>query len=157
MNTKRMLSVLLMILLMAAASYAQIPAGRQNTGGSSVFARSRGFLDALFDPSKFTMTHSYSMSVGSFGRGTYNSGLYLNTMQWKLADLLFMQISVGYHHQPFGKSNFSGQGTNEGKFFLRQAYLEYKPSKNTTVSFEYQSLPAQALYASPFGLRTRRW
>ena len=47
------------------------------------------------------MSHSYTMTVGSVGKYGFNQGVYLNTMQWRLADPLFMQIRLGYAHQPF--------------------------------------------------------
>lgn len=146
---------LILTFLLAGQVAAQSGTWGQNPGGKTVFAQPKGFLDALFDASRFTMSHSYSMSMGTVGRQSFNQGLYLNTMSWKLADPLFMQLRVGYAHQPLGGNSLFGESSKTGQFFLQQAYVEYKPFKNAKLTFEYQSMPQSSFYHSPFGLSGR--
>jgi len=152
MSRRHLLTALILTVLLAGHLSAQHGSWGQNPGGKTVFAQPKGFLDALFDASRFTMSHSYSMSAGAIGKQSFNQGLYLNTMSWKLADPLFMQLRVGYAHQPLGGNSLFGESSKSGQFFLQQAYLEYKPFKNAKLTFEYQSMPQSSFYHSPFGL-----
>ncbi|MCJ7813747.1 hypothetical protein MUP95_10580, partial [bacterium] len=91
---------------------------------SQLFKKPAGFLDSLIDPSKFSMSHSYSLSYFSWGGKSFSQGLYLNTMNYQLSEPLFMQVRIGYAHQPFGIMNQSN-GMN-GKVFVQRALIEYK-------------------------------
>lgn len=139
---RRIFAVPVLILVLGISLSASAQTER---GGSSLIAsgtsyrKPAGFLDALFNSSRFSMSQSYTMTFGSFGGQTYNQGLYLNTMNFQLADPLFMQVRVGYSHQPF--QGLSSMGRQDGRFFLQQAMLQYKPGKNTNITIEYQALP----------------
>ncbi len=106
---------------------------------SQLFKKPTGFLDSLIDPSKFNMSHSYSLSYFSWGGKSFSQGLYLNTMNYQLSEPLFMQVRIGYVHQLFGIMNQSN-GMN-GKVFVQRALIEYKPSKNMRLTIDYQADP----------------
>jgi hypothetical protein len=113
---------------------------------SELFRRPSGILDGLIDPSRFRMTQSYSLSFFSAGSRSFNQGLYLNTMQYRLSDPLTATLQVGYLHQPLGGAGLTG--SQAGQFFVRGASLEYKPSGKTQIYFDYQQVPAASI--SPF-------
>jgi hypothetical protein len=117
---------------------------------SELFRRPSGILEGLIDPSRFKMTQSYSLSLFTMGGQTFNQGLYLNTMNYRIADPLTATLQVGYMHQPLGGSGLSG--SSAGRLFVRGASLEYKPSDGTQLVFDYQSMPAPSL--SPY---MRNW
>ena len=135
MSRSKVFLLLMLLCLTAGQLAAQTGAAGNPTGGSTLFTQPKGFLDALFNPSRFSMSHSYTMSVGSYGSQSYNQGLYLNTMRFQLADPLFMQMRIGYAHQPLGGNSFLGQSEKAGQFFLQQLYMEYKPFNNTKLNF----------------------
>jgi hypothetical protein len=109
-----------------------------------VYNQPRGFLNSLLGSDKFSMSHSYSMSIFTVGNQTFNQGLYLSTMNFNLSDPLFLQVRVGYSHQPFGGTGLN-PGMN-GKVFLQRALLQYKPLKNMTVTLDYQQMPSRLYY-----------
>lgn len=148
MKRGNILFTLLVLTVCASAVSAQTESGSSLFSPGGSFGSPTGFLDALFHSSRFSMSQSYSMSVGSYGGQGYNQGLYLNTMNFQLAEPLFMQLSVGYAHQPF---NMGGTGQDKGQFFLRRAMLQYKPSSKTEITLEYQSIPSTMF--SPYYLR----
>ena len=154
MKTRFLMVAMWAVLLVSASAQAQVNGNLSATGSgtSTLFTQPKGFLDALFDPARFSMSQSYSMTVGSVGKYGFNQGLYLNTMTWQVADPLLMQIRVGYAHQPLGQSALFGQSQPSSQLFLQQAYLEYKPFKNAKLTFEYQSMPSSLYWTSPFGL-----
>ena len=101
--------------------------------------RPEGFLNALINPAKFSMHHSYSLSYYSVGKQGSSQGLYLNTMSYQFSNPLSMQVRIGYLHQPFGGF---GQTLGMNKVFLQRAMLQYKPSENMIIKLDYQQLPA---------------
>jgi len=146
------LIIALAIPLVAGAQTTDQP--KQVFRPENVFQQPRGFLDALMNNSRFSMSHSYSLSVFSLGNQTMNQGLYLNTMSYRISDPLFMQVRVGYLHQPLGGMEVN-PGVN-GKLFLQSALLQYKPSDNMTLTIDYQQIPS-SFYSrySPYSTYSR--
>ena len=153
MEKKIIVCVLLlsMILIGLASAQSQTPKN-QIFKPSSLVSRPSGFLDSLLDPSKFSMSHSYSLSFFSVGKQTFNQGLYLNTMNYKFSDPLRMQVRIGFLHQPFGDMGMSQ--TTGSRVFVQRALLQYKPSDKMSISIDYQVLPS-SLYYSPYYYRIR--
>ncbi len=137
-----LLSFIVPVLVMAQSEDQQ----SNIISNSQVFRKPAGFLDSLLDPSKFSMSHSYSLSYFTMGGRSFNQGLYLNTMNYQFSDPLFMQVRIGYVHQPFGMMNQSN-GEN-GKVFIQRAMIEYKPTENMKLTIDYQAYPNRMV--SPF-------
>lgn len=148
MNRTR-LALIGICLLFPALSFAQLKQDTKlNVAKSLVQPQPQGLLSLIgLDPSKFSMHHSYSFTVGSIGGETYNQGLYLNTMRYRFADPLSMYLQVGFQHQPFANqaSRFN-QGNN---VFVSGAGVQYEPSDNFKVQLEFSQRPV-GLYASPY-------
>ncbi len=106
---------------------------------SDLLYRPTGLFAGLLDPSKFHMSQSYSLSFFSYGKAMLNQGLYLNTISYRFSNPLWMQVQIGYLHQPFGQS--AGVMSSNGKLFLHRASVVYTPSDKFTVVFDYQSMP----------------
>jgi len=134
--------ILFVILIIPILGMAQT-----TTHQTSVFKPSksglqpRGILDSLLDPSKFSMSHSYSLAYGTYGKQAYNQGLYLNTMNYKFSDPLLMQVRIGFMHQPLGSMSMSNANNMNSKVFLQRAMLQYKPSDKMSITIDYQALP----------------
>ncbi len=110
------------------------------------------------DPNKFDMSHSYSLSFASAGGNTYNQGLYLNTMTYKLLPPLTVRMQFGLLHQPFG-SNLGGN-TNQAQAFISSAGVEFNPTENLKMQFEYSRRPGSYYYNPAFRdpiSRNRAW
>lgn len=144
------LGVLLMVILVPCFVRAQSEAPKSNVFlPSEMFQKSKGFLDSLIDPSRFSMSQSYTMSFYSIGNQSFNQGLYLNTMNFQVSNPLMMQVRIGYLHQPLG-----GLGTNNGingKLFLQRAMLQYKPTETMSFTIDYQVFPSS--FMSPYYYR----
>ena len=97
------------------------------------------------DPTKFSMSHSYSLSFNSIGGQSHSQGLYLNTMKYQFSNPLTMYLQIGLLHRPFGTLGQNNLPNNE--LFLSGAGLEYKPSDNFKVQFEFNQQP---YYYSPY-------
>ena len=151
MGKKIIPCILLLTLIMVSLAGAQLKTQKSNVfKPSSLAQRPKGFLDALVDPSKFSMSHSYSLSLFSVGNRSFNQGLYLNTLNYQFSNPLRMQLRIGFLHQPLGGSGMTSQ--QNGKVFVQRALIEYKPSKNFSLSVDYQSYPS-SMYYSPYRYR----
>lgn len=94
-----------------------------------------------------TMSHSYSMSMGSVG-GSYQSlNAYTNTIQMNLTDNLDARVDVSFLHSPFGGSNnMYGFNQNQPRIILNNAELNYKFSENSHIQLRFQQTPASFGY-----------
>lgn len=111
-----------------------------------------------FDADKFTMSHSYSMSVGSFGKDPYSQGMYLNQMNYAFSDKLNLKAVVGFTHDPLqlGNTNLPGNGLNLDNM-VYGAEIAYKPTENSVFKFSFERTPMRYGYGynsygySPYG------
>ncbi len=157
MKKKIVLCMVLVMMIAAGIVHAQQAATKSGVyiaNSSSAFEKPKGFLDSLLDPSRFSMSHSYSMSFSSMGGQSFNQGLYLNTMNFRFSDPLTMQLRIGYAHQPLG-GGMGLNGGDNGQLFLQRAMIQYKPSENTTFTLDFQSLPSSMVYPYSYYSRFR--
>ncbi len=91
------------------------------------------------DPSRLSMSHSYSMSYMSIGDQGFTQGLYLNTLKYQFAIPLTVSVQWGMANQPFQSGNTSPILQNG--FFFSGAQLKYKPSENTVIQFDFHQTP----------------
>jgi len=107
----------------------------------------------IFDPSKFSMQHSFSMSYFSVGGKGLSQGLYLNTMTYQFSSPLLLKLQWGIQNFPtnsLAKNNPAFQGG----FFLSGAELQYKPSDKLEMRLQFNSMPSYMynsyMYDNPF-------
>lgn len=112
-----------------------------NSGGSIL-----GFIN----PENFTMRHSYSLSFSSFGGGNNMAlGVYTNSMAYKFADNLNVQLDASIVHSPYSSMGKQFQNSISG-FYINRAQLNYEPWKDFHVTVQYRNMPYN-YYNSPFG------
>ncbi len=117
-----------------------------NTQSATVQSKLAGFFE-----NKVQMSHSYSMSFGSYGGSYQNLNAYTNTMNIAFSDRLHGRVDVSFFHSPFGGNNLYGVSQNEPRVMLSNAELNYKITDRTTISFQYQRTPYSPYGLSPFG------
>ena len=116
-------------------------------GGSSV----SGF--SLANPHRFSMQQSYSVSAMSSRAGSSSSGLYLNTVGYKISDPLFLFVDVGIH-TPLHSTVQGPYGNSDGgsSVVLPRVGLEYRPSDRMTFNLELVNGPdAWKAYGPGYG------
>ena len=87
----------------------------------------------LFDPSRFSMNHSFSMSAMKVGNQIINVAAYTNMMNYTLNPNLHMGASFSLI-QPTGMQNPLSYGMDKTQF-VYDAHLRYKPTDNTFFEF----------------------
>jgi len=107
---------------------------------------------SIFDPSKFSMQHSFSMSYFSLGGKGVSQGLYLNTMTYQISSPLLLRLQWGIQNFPYN-SLAKNNPAFQGGFFLSGAELQYKPSDKLEMKLQFNSMPGyynSYMYDNPF-------
>ena len=109
---------------------------------------SPSFILGIFDPSKFSMHHMYSLSYSSFGSNGVALGVYTNSMQYQFSDKLNVQLDASLVHSPYSTLGKNFQNNING-IYIDRAQLNYAPWDNVNVVLQYRQLPYN--YYSGFG------
>lgn len=137
------------LILLPSLALAQFKEQKMDVAGALRPSKAADIIGLLgLDPSKFSMSHSYSIAFGGGNGLSYNSGLYLNTMRYQISNPLSLHLQIGFQHQPFG--NQVGNVSLDNQLFISRAGLEYKPTKNMGLYLEFSQTPAYRYYNSPF-------
>ncbi|TKJ39822.1 hypothetical protein CEE37_11130 [candidate division LCP-89 bacterium B3_LCP] len=130
----------LLILSSAGLCWSQTEGGVVDTGISDYLrSGSDGYLGVqtfgLLDPSRMTMSHSYSMSYLSSGGQGLAQGLFMETIGYRLSNPLTLILNLGYLHQPYSSFNQGDAWSGSGSF-VGGAALTWKPAENMFLHFE---------------------
>lgn len=108
-------------------------------------------LNRYFSPAHFRMSHSLEFSTGSFGGETSSLGMYTNTMMWQFSQKLAARLDISMAYSPYSDERLQGlTGDNNGRIFIRNAQVAYRPTENSRIQFSFQQSPYGS-YASPYG------
>jgi hypothetical protein len=139
---------LVMVLSLTSPAEAQL---REDPGTSAVrtqlYDTSSDVLDKIFSDEHFRMSHSYQMSMSSFGGRSSSMGMYTNSMMWQFNQAWAARVDVSLAH-PFSQN--SAFGPQQTKVFLQNAEVAYRPSENMEFRFQVQQSP-YGRYMSPYG------
>jgi hypothetical protein len=114
---------------------------------------------SFLNPNRFSMQQSYSVNFTSSSLGAASAGLYLNTLNYKLADPLTLSADVGFYSPLYSSTagSFGSRGIQDpsrgSSIVFPHVGLEYKPTKNTSFSlhlFNGQDAVKAYGYPSPF-------
>lgn len=117
------------------------------------------FLFGWFNPEKFTMRHSFSMSYQTMGGEGMSLGTYTNSMMYEFADNLNARADLSLSYSPY--NSFSGafgknQNSSLSSIYLSRAELNYRPWENVSVHLQFRQLP-HGMYYSPFSSYYSPW
>ena len=137
----RKLFIITWVLLLSVSAMAQFKTqARPIDFADRLKAGVRSGVGILgLDPSRLSMSHSYSMSYMSIGDQGVTQGLYLNTLRYQFAIPLTFTVQWGMAHQPFQGGNSSPLLQNG--FFLSGAQLRYQPTENTVIQLDLHQTP----------------
>lgn len=105
-----------------------------------------------FDPSKFSMHHSFSMSYQTFGGQGMSLGMYTNSMMYQFSDKVNARADISLMYSPYNSFAAFGSRKNDlSSIYLSRAELNYRPWENVLVRLEYRRIPwGSSYYDSPF-------
>jgi hypothetical protein len=107
------------------------------------------FFSRLFDPNRFSMHQTYSMSFVSGGGQSTGLGMFTNTFAYRASDDLFISADLSAVYSPFSTLGSNFQKSING-IYLSSARLDWKLGDHTFMRVEYNGMPYSNYY-SPFG------
>ena len=124
--------IMAMIPVLAQAQIAPDLKNKSYVGNSPV---------SLFDPSKLTMSQSYSFSYFTGGGHSGNVGLYMNSIEYAIANPLKIRVDLGFLHTP--SQLFSGNSSVvRNGVFIPGVSLDWRPSRHFNLRLDYRQQPS---------------
>jgi len=98
-----------------------------------------------FDPNRFSIHQSYSLSFISGSGQSQSLGLYQNSMSYVFSDKLLLNTRFGFVHNPFNVGNAINR-SNMLDNLLYGADLTYRPRENLIMNFSFDKVPVTYRY-----------
>lgn len=131
---------LIIILILAVDTFSQYKSPNGNPINENT-----NYILGFINPKNFSMRHSFGISVLSSKYGTISVTSYINTLNYKISDKLFLSADVELSYSPYASSAF---GKSYAKLLqddftgvrLSRLYMDYKISDNSYIKFEFRNL-----------------
>ena len=112
---------------------------------------SDGSIMSLFDPSRFSMNHSFSASMMNMNKQSISVLSYTNNMNFLLRDNLRLKTYLTFMQPNMISSNTQNPYSNSQLYF--NTVLDYNPTENTRFQVSFGNYPMYGRnQASPFFL-----
>ncbi|KAB2925512.1 MAG: hypothetical protein F9K22_03370 [Bacteroidetes bacterium] len=149
---KHHIVLLVLFCVTASAQFKPKPASEQpRVADSFLQPSSASDWFNLFDPSKFTMRHSYSASYSSGGGVGIALQRYTNSMFYEFAPNLGLRVDLSAQNSPYSTLDHRLQ-SQFNRVALSRAELTYQPWENTLLRVSYREVPYSMYgYYRPFG------
>jgi len=138
------LTMVVLVVIMQGVASAQFKSktdDETNVSGSLLRSEGDNLWFGWFDPNRFSMHQSFSLSYTSFGGQGISLGVYTNSMMYQISDPLSVQLDLSLVQSP--SNSFGGKfGSDLSGIYLSRAALNYKPSENSLLSIQFHQLPA---------------
>ena len=141
------------LLLFISISFAQF---KEDVDKSELIKNSlytegpSGFFTNFLSSENFQMKHTLSMSYTAGGGQGVALGIYTNSMMFKIADNIDLQVDASFVNSPY---NSLGKEFTDGinGVYISNARLDYKISDKTSLTLQYRNLPYNYGYRYGYG------
>jgi len=143
--------IFLAFLMVPALTFGQLKKDLVKPDISESLTKPAGnYLLGIFDPSRMQMSHSFSMGLSTGGSNSIFYNTYMNMIDFKLSEKLFLKTRIGIMNSPY---HTLGENSMFDKpIFFGGAELNYKISEHSNLLFRFESTP---YYYQPDYYRTR--
>ncbi len=125
-------------LLLISTSIAQISPQK---GNSDFYSNLSGSGFSLLDPSRLSISNSYSFSYFSGNGQSGSVGMLMNSIEYQISNPLKVTLNLGVMHNP---SAFIGQSSGGlSPIFLPGVKIQYRPNDNFLFQMNFQSYPSR--------------
>jgi hypothetical protein len=108
------------------------------------------FFSRLFDPARFNMQQTYTMSFVSGGGQSTGLGIFTNTFAYRASQDLLISADLSAVYSPFSTLGSKFQQSLNG-VYLSSARMDWKLSDHSSLRIEYNGMPYGSSYFSPYG------
>ena len=161
MNRLGYLILFLVIIPIVGFGQLKKDVSKPNISESLEYSQFRDAVVGFLDPSRFTIGHSLSMSYMAFGGGGAMINTYVNTLNYRFSDELFLTTKLGIMNSPY--NSLPGNSYLNDVEFFGGAELKWLPSKDSAIFIRFEKGPSYfnpgyySGYRSPFGIGHREW
>ncbi|MFH1214703.1 MAG: hypothetical protein V1681_11480 [Candidatus Neomarinimicrobiota bacterium] len=146
--------MVLLVCLGATSGWAQLKSQIQESPSIAEVIRMPGLAPSLsnlslFDPSRFSMRQSYSLSLATSGGQSASLGMYQNSMSFLLSEKWLLNTRFGFIHDPLKLGGMNMMNTNLFNNLIYGADLTYRPKENVVFNIRFDRMP----YYSSYGYR----
>ncbi len=140
-NAVRIVTALSLIAALSSLTLAQgtLPGPAENNPGK-LFGLLPAKTFSLLDPSRLQIRNSYSFSYVSAGKYSGSFGLYQTSIGYKVSNPLYVQVDLGYLHQPLTFKN----NLDVSNRFFPNFHLYFNPGNNFHLSIDYLTGPSNS-------------
>ena len=103
---------------------------------------------SIFDTNRFSINHSFGMSMTSFGGNSLSLGSYTNQMNYMIKDNMRLSTSFSLSSPMNGINPYANNGLGGTQIFYG-ASLDYQPTENLFVKFSMDNYPRYG-YSRPY-------
>lgn len=104
---------------------------------------------SLFDPSRLSISQSYSLGYYSGGGVSGSIGYYMNSLEYRFSNPLKIRVDLGYLHSPTNLFSNGSSGLKSG-VFVPGFSVDWRPTKGLNFRLDYRRIPV--INGSGFGL-----
>ncbi len=147
--TKKMKYIIVLITILSVG-FGQLKSDlSQNNAIFNNPTGSDGSIMSLFDPSRFSMNHSFSASMMSMNKQSISVMSYTNNMNFLLRDNLRLKTYLTFMQPNMISSDTQNPYSNSQIYF--NTVLDYNPTENTHFQVSFGNYPTYSRrQVSPF-------
>lgn len=143
------LKYIIVLVGVFAISFGQLKTDMQSDNMFNYQLIEDNSIGSLFDPSRFSMNHSFSMSMMNMNSQSIGVASYTNNMNFTLRDNLRLQTYMTFM-QPKVLSSESPNPYSQTQMYF-DAVLDYNPTPNSHLRISFGNYPRYNYYNySPF-------
>ncbi len=141
----RLWMIIVALFLVPCIACSQTESGNTSTKVSEYLRSGDNFglgINTLgfLDPSRLSLSHSYTMTYMTSGNESITRGLFMETIGYRLSKPVTLTFNLGYLHQPY--SSYGPDGLSQSGTFVGGAALTWRPSDNMFFHFEVANFPS---------------
>ena len=160
---KKLAVLMILLFTIPTLGFGQLKKdiSQPNISESLIFSQAKNAMVGFLDPSRFNMSHSLSMSYAAFGGGGAMVNSYMNTLNYRFTDDLFLTTRLGIMSTPY--NSLPGNNDQNDLQFFGGAELKWLPSENSAIFIRFEKYPGYYYpgyyghYRNPFGFNRGEW
>ncbi len=138
--------MILFLIILPTFVFGQLKRDSEQVNISNTLqtAAMQNSLLGFLDPSKFNMSHSFSVSYASAAGAGIMMNTYLNTINYKFSDQLSIRTKLGVMGSPY--NTLPNQPYMNDLQFFGGAEVIYRPTEDSALMLRIESVPGNYFY-----------
>ncbi|MCZ7610674.1 MAG: hypothetical protein M5U17_10975 [Ignavibacterium sp.] len=135
-------STLFIVLVVSSITFGQFkdPVFPTETPKDGITDKSSNYILGFINPDNFSMKHSIGLSYSTIGGYGTSLATYTNSMFYKFADNMNLQLDASIITSPYSSLGKDFQNSIQG-LYITSAAFNYKPWDDFSISVQYRAIP----------------